>query len=267
MIRTLHTATLAALLLSSCVVAIEADGESSGAYEVIDHTEEPAGEAAPMALAMDEEPAGEATAAEEQPEEVDLEALEVARDEARGNMEKARLGAQISQIEAESRLDGARADLEAARIELEHFEAVTAPRELAEKELSLDRSKGRLFEAEAELAQLVAMYEDEEFATSSKELVLERGRRGVDFSKRSLALAEEALEDHAAFSLTQRREKLARAIHKAEIAVDLAELRLQSARLGADLDEERMHRKLVAAEEALHEAQAKVEAGEAVVKE
>ena len=257
MIRTPLPAALAALLLSSCVVAIEAEEQRDPAME----------HAASGPAVADEGPAAVAEAGESAgPEELDLAALEAAAKDARGALEKAGLDNRIALIEADSRLDGARLDLDAAVAELEHFEAVVVPRELEQKRLSMDRSEGRLLEARAELQQLIDMYEGEEFATSSKELVLERGRRSVAFSERSLALAAGELADHETFVLARRHEGLGRGVDKARLAVELAELRREAAGLSATLEEDRLGRKLDDAEEALREAREAIEAGEAVAK-
>ncbi|MDF1800152.1 MAG: hypothetical protein P1V81_13315 [Planctomycetota bacterium] len=254
MIRPLSTAALATLLLSSCVAVIGADEETVEALQQMDsdHAVEQHAED------------GAKTGKEKQPKELDLDALEYAVIEAHGAIEKAAIGAEISQLEAEQRVGTASLELADAKAELEHFDTFVAPKELAERTLSVERSEARLFEAKAELAQLEDMYADEEFATSSKELVLERGRRNVNFSERSLELARESLADHESFDLAKRRAKLERALLKAELGLHLAQLRRESERVGRQQDERGRQRKLAKAEEALAEAQAKIEAGEAV---
>ena len=48
-------------------------------------------------------------------------------------------------------------------------------------------------EAEQELQQLEMMYQEDEFADKTKEIVLERGRRRLERSKRSLAIETDAI--------------------------------------------------------------------------
>jgi len=266
MIRTFSAVLLGSLLSTSCVVAIEADDQPSQAYD-IDDSEDHVQEEVQADMPAEVPAASEEPEAPEEPVEIDLEPLEWAVAEAAAGMEKATLSAHISLTESADRVARAGQDLADARAELEHFDAFTAPTELAQRRLSIERSEGRLLEAKAELQQLLDMYADEEFATSSKELVIERGRRGVDFSERSLAMSRASLEDLESFDLAKRRAKLVRGVEKAELGVDLAGRRHEVARMGWDQDERGLVRKLAKAEEALAEAKAKVESGEAVVKE
>jgi len=262
MIRTLSSAALASLLLSSCIAVIATEDEVMDGMFLDEQTEGAEDPSGAQDAGGDEAP-GAADAAKKL-DEVDLDALEYAVIEARASMDKGALGGQISLMEAEQRVGSAHVELVNAQAELEHFDSFTAPKELAERTLSVERSEGRLFESRAELKQLEDMYADEEFATSSKELVLERGRRNVNFTERSLELARKGVADHEAFDLAKRRANYERGVQKAEMGVLLAEMKLEAARMGRASEERSQTRKLAKAEEALAKAQAKIESGEAV---
>ena len=70
------------------------------------------------------------------------------------------------------------------------------PREIEEHKISLDRSIHRAEHAKDEFDELQAMYAADEFAKTTKELVLKRGRREMELAQRSLAVEQ---KEHAHF--------------------------------------------------------------------
>jgi hypothetical protein len=112
------------------------------------------------------------------------------------------------------------------------------PHEIASGQLAIERAMQSLGEARQELAQMEAMYAAEPnldaTGQATRDMVLERHRKRVEFSERALELARAEFQDKvgAALPLEQReleaklREKR-RAVRKAESA--LAKHTLESA--------------------------------------
>lgn len=194
---------LLALLCSSCLSAKTAPGEEAG-------------------VALASQPV--ATEATKKKPNVDFDALEYAVDAAERRVSEAEFTGIIKTRESEAKVHDAELALERATAELEHLEAYTIPRRLAQEDLGLDRSRGRLADAEAELQQMRDMYKDEEFATSTKELVITRSERNVDQQKRSLALAEAARADLEAFELAQDLADAQRKVEDAKFKLELAKM-------------------------------------------
>lgn len=131
---------------------------------------------------------------------------------------------------------------ESAQVELENAERAVeefvAQRKLKldEAQLSLDRSMGQASDAELELAELQAMYDEEDFAEKTKELVLNRGRRNLEHSQRALALAKEELRQLLEHELPAGERKLAWDLKLAREGVDKAQRELAIAALAMKID-------------------------------
>jgi hypothetical protein len=152
---------------------------------------------------------------------------------------------------AHKKADDARAhkerELELAKAELAQFEEVDAPNRAAKAHLDLARRQDALFEQQEELVQLEMMYEKEDLADKTREIVLQRGKRRVDRAKDELAIVERETQALEARTLPRERSKLAleaeakareleEMVHEAEatmlekrIAVGTAEIELQTA--------------------------------------
>ena len=150
----------------------------------------------------------------------------------------------------------AQRSLDLAKEELAHFENVEMPLAGAESDLSLDRTRGRLDDSKAELQQLVDMYADEEFAESTKELVLTRGKRGVEQSERSLELAEKRAEDKHSFELSRKADAFAFKVAEAERNLKLKVDALATAELDGKTKMLRAENKVEKAKTKLEEAAA-----------
>jgi len=142
---------------------------------------------------------------------------------ARLELERARADAKQDLALAELKREEARRDLEAKRLEREAFLADGRQRELDQARLDLDRSRGRAEDAASELAELEAMYAAEEFASKTKELVLNRSRRELELSRRSLELSQRRMQALEGFELSGRAMGLEQALHRAERALLEAE--------------------------------------------
>jgi hypothetical protein len=147
------------------------------------------------------------------------------RDDAIADLAKARLDLEIARMEAmhESRRDRvaseeARKDKEEAQLKLDTFLRDEKPERLARLELGLEQGRDRVYQSEQELKELEAMYAAEDFASMTKELVLHRGRKQVEFARRELALDESAAKRTREVELPLEETEKQRALEKAQDA-------------------------------------------------
>ena len=103
------------------------------------------------------------------------------------------------------------------------FESSVRPREIEEKRIAFDSMKQRAKEAAAELAELEAMYAKDEFATSTKELVIDRGRKQLEFAQRRMAVEAQGFEHFEQHTLVMRMRDLQVAIDDAKRALAKAQ--------------------------------------------
>ena len=107
---------------------------------------------------------------------------------AQQRMKRAGMAIEHAGVDGQNSIAKAEAELDIARRKLETFEEKTVPTRIARAELNLQGAEDRVLEAKQELEQLELMYKDEEFADKTKEIVLERGRRRLERSQRSLEI-------------------------------------------------------------------------------
>lgn len=134
-----------------------------------------------------------------------------------------------SAIEREMRVQGAehavmaaQVELDKARHELEHFLGHVKPTEIEERRISFASQTHYSEEAKDELAELESMYQADEFAKTTKELVLKRGRRKVELAERNLAIAARNLDVLEKQTLPRKEEDLKRKVADAERAMQRA---------------------------------------------
>jgi cysteinyl-tRNA synthetase len=110
-----------------------------------------------------------------------------------------------------------------AKKDQENFLNLDKPTQIASAQLSLDRSQQAMEESKQELAELEAMYKKEDFAELTKELVVSRGRKKLEFSQRGLELAKKGQEGLLNHDLPKKEKELAQAVEKAEKALQEAQ--------------------------------------------
>jgi hypothetical protein len=146
-------------------------------------------------------------------------------------------------------------DLEAARAELNAFLQDEKPRELEARRISLDGTVYRAEHSKDELAELTAMYEADEFARTTKELVLKRGRRDLELSDRRLAVERREFAHFEQFELPKRERELRHKVADAELARRKAELDVEKARFELDLADQKRTERLADLDEEIRELQ------------
>lgn len=154
-------------------------------------------------------------------------------DAAKVEQQIAELDRAVRQRSIEMSLRKTATDLAKAQQDLEVFLRDVKPREQEEHRISLDQSTHRAEHSKDELNELVAMYEADEFAKTTKELVLKRGRRELEMAERYLAVARKEAAHFEEVALPQRerdlRDKVVDAQHermKAETEAEKAKLEL-----------------------------------------
>ncbi len=162
-------------------------------------------------------------AAEERPEDK----IELARLELR----IAEMKSVAEEREASGKVFDAQQAVDEARLELETFRQRERVQELQSKGLEIDRAAYQAEEAEAELGELESMYREEEFAQTTKELVLRRGRMQREFAQRDLALKKDELAKLSEMELPKRERELEHALEKAERELREAQEALERQRL------------------------------------
>ncbi|MFN0008812.1 MAG: hypothetical protein ACKVXR_13000 [Planctomycetota bacterium] len=144
---------------------------------------------------------------------------------ARMELEIAKLSSAAEEREADASVKEATVKLEAAKKELDNFLNLDKPTQVADRQLSLDRSQQNMEESRQELAELEAMYKQEDFAELTKELVLSRGRKRLEFSQRGYELAKKGQEELMGHELPKKEKELTLAFEKAEKALQEAQAR------------------------------------------
>jgi len=100
-------------------------------------------------------------------------------------------------------------ELELGKAELAQFDESDAPNRLAKAKLELARRRDALAEQQEELAQLEMMYEQQDLADKTREIVLQRGKRRVERAQEELAIAERETTALESRTLPRERGKLA----------------------------------------------------------
>jgi len=203
-----------ALLLSSCLFSIEAH-ERDGDWR--DET-------------------GRAAGGEQDHERAQKErALELAR----GKLEVARAAAADEVAAAEASWHRAEHELKEAETALEHYRASEAPQALAEQELELERARFARDGKAVELAQMEADYERfgaEHYARMTKEIVVTRARKELEFAETRLKLAEVERASAAEHEIPAKERELEQARVDAQVALDRARAALERTRRSGELD-------------------------------
>lgn len=141
----------------------------------------------------------------------------------------------VKAMTVEAELAKSARKLEAAQEALALFLGEQKPRELEEHRIKVDRSMHRADHSKDELEELTAMYEADEFAKATKELVLKRGRRSLEMAERDLAISKRELDEFENHTLPRRERELRDKVAEAELERKKAELEAEKAAIAQDL--------------------------------
>ena len=139
----------------------------------------------------------------------------------------AQLQMQLSDQRTRSSLLRKQNELEQARTELAQFEENDAPNQLARSKLELVRRHDSLSEQQEELAQLEMLYEKQDLADKTREIVLQRGKRRVERAQDELAISEREAGMLESQTLPRQRAKLTFEIQSKERELEEQKLEAQ----------------------------------------
>ena len=208
-----------------------------------------AGAAAPKSDAEQ----AEAKAAAKKQKQKELRNKQRELEAARGEQQVAGYDRRVRQLALDASLLKTATDLEHSKKELAVFLAEVKPRELEERRMNLDSSSHRAEHSKDELGELVAMYEADEFARTTKELVLKRGRRELEMADRSLAVAKKELAHFENHTLPQRERELQQKVADAELERKKVEIEAEKWKLEQALADRKAQDRLSDLEEEIRE--------------
>jgi hypothetical protein len=179
-------------------------------------------------------------------------------------VENNRLELKIAQAEAEAsarksqdEVDEKEHALQEATSALDQFMKNERELELSKVKLGLDRATWRLEAEKQELAELEAMYQKDDVATLTKELVLQRGRKGVEFAERDLGHEQREASATREFELPKKQRALEQEKREKENALREAKAEKQKSADEIELKLRKARAELEDAEKALTKAREK----------
>ncbi len=144
---------------------------------------------------------------------------------------------QVRTMTVEAAVQHAQRELDKKQRELDQFLQQLRPRELEEHQIDLDHQVHRAEDAKDELAELEAMYKDDEFAKTTKELVVKRGRRQLEMAARGLAVGRQEFEQFEKHTLVEREQELQQAAKDAALELEKARLEHQKTQIELDVQQ------------------------------
>jgi hypothetical protein len=149
-------------------------------------------------------------------------------DYARRGLKLARLDQESAGREAQNAVADAEFELKEALDAREHYRAVESPLKVNEETLGIERAQEYRERQSQELAELEAMYQQEDLATLTKELVLRRSKMDLVLADKALAIENQQLVDLQGHGIPKKVRELEQATVKAE--KKLAEAKAKLAR-------------------------------------
>lgn len=173
---------------------------------------------------------------------------EHALEDARVELKIARLECLAAERKQKDSVEEAEYGLAKAKEALDVFQKTAKPLELEKLKLSWDRSVQSVDETKQELEEIMAMYKKEEFASLTKELVVSRNQKRLEFANRNL-------EQDRIEAATTREIELPRKEHDLDQELKKAESELREARAEKEKLADENELKLKKAERAVDDAE------------
>lgn len=172
-------------------------------------------------------------------------------------LDLAKLSAAADARDSDQSVVEATQKLEAVRKDRDNYKNAETPNKLADKQLDIDRSTQFMEESKQELDELEGMYKKEEFASLTKELVLSRGKKKLEFARRGLEIAKKNQEQLTGFDIPKKQLDLDQAVDRAEKALAEANAKKEKGALETKLRLLRAEHKVDEAQRALEKAKKK----------
>jgi hypothetical protein len=150
-------------------------------------------------------------------------------------LSKTKLSTEHSAAQHQFAIEKAEVDLEIARKELRVFNEISAPNRIARAELSFQWAEDNLTDAREELRQLELMYEDDQFADQTKEIVIDRARRRLQRTERDIELRREELKTLKEISLPMERKQKELAVVRSEESLEKLRRDRKTSEIGEEI--------------------------------
>ena len=213
---------------------------------------------APTAAAPGTADSGQSAADKLRQQQKDLRTKQRDLEQAKRELEVADIDRRERTMVVEAALTRTAGERDRATAELQVFVDDERPRELERHRLDVDQSTYHAEHQKDELDELVAMYEADEFAKSTKELVLKRGRRDLEMAERRLGIAKKELAHLEQFKLPQREKELRQKLLDTELERQKAELAAAKAKIELELARRKLELRMADLEEDIAELQKKI---------
>ncbi len=166
---------------------------------------------------------GEAIAQVSAPElEEAITELENSVEQAQRSLESQQASAAMADRRRELSIQSAERSLERAQESLDHFNKIARDERIRRSELSLESSEHSIQDQEEELAQLEELYEGNDLAKESQDIVLNRSKRRLKVSKERLEMQKRSHERLKSVEIPRRLEDLTHAVESAKLAHEAA---------------------------------------------
>ncbi|MCK6444914.1 MAG: hypothetical protein L6Q99_00840 [Planctomycetes bacterium] len=218
-----------ALSLSSCIFVADGYRDAQGNWHSRDgDIEIRVGDGAEKSASADA--SGAPTEKDdEKAQALDDKAFELAL--ARVDLELAKLSAGVAKSEATAGLARAERERADAVKALDQFKNVEMPLRVKDGELDVEEARFGIELKKIELEELIAMYKGDTMAASTKEIVVKRETKELEFMQRRLAMAETRFSALTGHELPHELANKEDEVRKAEEALAKANVEAQKAEL------------------------------------
>ena len=212
----------------------------------------------PASSGVDDKAEADKKSEEQKQRQKDLQQKQRELEYAKVSVQTAAIDRQVRMMAVEAGVQKAQREIDKEKRELDLFLGKHRPRELEEHQISLDHQIHRAEEAKEELAELEAMYKEDEFARTTKELVIRRGRRSAEMADRSLAVARQEMELFEKTTLVERERDLRDKVKDAELELEKSRLEMEKAKLEVDVQQRQADDKVRDLQRDIEELQQKI---------
>lgn len=161
----------------------------------------------------------------------------------RFELECSRLELEIKKLDAanstrssQHEVEEAERELRDAREKLETFQTFERAQKLDDSQLDLDQATQQRTQQQQELDELLAMYKQEELASLTKELVVSRERKQLEFAKRRFDMQAKASQHLQGTEIPREERELTEGVQKAERKLAEAREKVEKQKLETKLE-------------------------------
>ena len=141
---------------------------------------------------------------------------ERALEDARAELKITRQECQAAERKQKDEITDAEYDVAKAKEALDVFQKTARPLELERLKLTWDRTVQGVEEVKQEVEEIMAMYKKEEFASLTKELVISRNKKRLEFANRNLEQERIEASTTRDIELPRKEQDLDQSLKKAE---------------------------------------------------